>query len=72
MLRPGVLLGFTHLRSSKASAAVLKSIGTIDLTISLILRTLASEMPLTSHNLRVVAWASCFGFSVVLWCVVVY
>mmetsp|Transcript_29089 Transcript_29089/g.84532 ORF Transcript_29089/g.84532 Transcript_29089/m.84532 type:complete len:236 (+) Transcript_29089:347-1054(+) len=42
------------LRSSRASAAVLKSDGTMARTISLILRTLASEMPLTSDSLRTV------------------
>jgi hypothetical protein len=47
----------THFRSSNASAAVLNSIETIDLTISLSFATLASEIPLTSDNLRTVACA---------------
>ena len=47
------------LRSSRASAAVLKDMGTMVLTNSLSLLTLASEMPLTSVNLRTVAWAIC-------------
>jgi hypothetical protein len=53
----------TYLRASRASAAVLKSMGTMDLTISLSFNTLASEIPLTSESLRIVEWATCCCYS---------
>lgn len=47
----------TYLRSSNASAAVLKSIGTMALTISFNFNTFASDIPFTSDNLRTVECA---------------